>query len=112
MLTVKSAKKKNTSKQIKDMMLTLRGFDEIVMVPTDKTNPYKPLDIKVYGKLVVIHPLKRRGHQKKEISQDSQKQTGPSDKIQTNNDKGQVLCCLIPNIEKEYPNSNSFYLRP
>ena len=40
------------------MMATLRNFDEIVIVPMDKTNSYKPLDIKVYGRLVTNHLLK------------------------------------------------------
>ena len=58
MLKVKSAKKNKTSKQIEDMMAKLRTFNEIVIVPTDKTNSYKPLDIKIYGKLVIDHLLK------------------------------------------------------
>ena len=54
-LDVKSTKLNNTSKRIGDIMNKLKKFPSLVIVPTDKTNSYRSMEIDKYEKLVVQH---------------------------------------------------------
>ena len=107
MLNVKSAKKNNTSKQIEDMMDKLRSFDEVVIVPTYKTNSYKPLNIKVYCKMVTDHLLKSSAEIERSRLIKIHENAVALLTNQTVDDQWRFLWNLFPNPKQKYPNSET-----